>query len=86
MPTTPAKLSGDNSNSSKRLTTTSSWPSAIVGDRAYFAGTGGDELQQQVRAMGHTLMFDYRSTQLGSMEEYMGAIQVEGSWYLPLNA
>jgi hypothetical protein len=66
----------------------------ITGDRGYGPGAKAEDFQIPVRKLGHTLVMDYKSKQLGwtaterdpESEEntgYAGAIQVEGSWYCP---
>jgi hypothetical protein len=66
----------------------------ITGDRGYGPGAKAEDFQIPVRKLGHTLVMDYKSKQLGwtaterdpESEEntgYAGAIQVEGFWYCP---
>ncbi|MET4583765.1 hypothetical protein ABIE21_003296 [Conyzicola nivalis] len=57
----------------------------VVGDRGYGASAKAADFQLPVRALGHTMVMDYKTEQLGrgSGEEYAGAMQVEGAWYCP---
>lgn len=56
---------------------------AASGDLAYFPNSRPEKLQLPMRAMGYSLVFDYKDNQLGVTESYNGAIQVEGWWYSP---
>ncbi|GAB2456511.1 hypothetical protein GCM10027029_17840 [Conyzicola lurida] len=57
----------------------------VVGDRGYGASAKAADFQLPVRALGHTMVMDYKTEQLGkgSGEEFGGAKQVEGAWYCP---
>lgn len=54
-----------------------------IADRAYFPNSKPEDLQLPLRALGYDLVFDYREDQLGVMESYAGAKQIEGAWYCP---
>lgn len=55
----------------------------VAGDLAYFPNSVPSKLQLPMRALHHTLCFDYRDDQLGIMATFGGAILVEGWWYCP---
>lgn len=59
------------------------WPSGpLAGDRAY-NNSDPDTFQLPARALGFTLLFDYRDDQLGIQAQHAGAVQVEGRWHCP---
>ena len=57
-------------------------PGLVVGDRAY-SNSKAELFQLPARALGHGLVLDYKSDQLGVMAQSEGFLQIEGAWYCP---
>ncbi|HTW06754.1 MAG TPA: hypothetical protein VME46_04545 [Acidimicrobiales bacterium] len=59
------------------------WPAKYLGaDRGYTQGTP-ERFHLPVRAMGYSLVMDYKSTQLGRQANSQGAVMVDGTFYCP---
>jgi hypothetical protein len=55
----------------------------VIADRAYFPGAKPEVLQNYLRTQGAKIVMDYKSDDFPKMENFKGAIQVDGNWYTP---
>ena len=55
----------------------------LVADLGYLPNSVPAKFQNQLRKLGHKLVFDYRSDQLGKIKTFKGASLIEGKWYCP---
>ena len=59
------------------------WPAKYLGaDRGYTQGTP-ERFHLPVRALGYSLVMDYKATQLGRQANSQGAVMVDGAFYCP---
>lgn len=54
-----------------------------VADRAYFPSARPEKYQLPLRALGYSLVGDYRIDQLGIQGQHAGALLIEGGFYSP---
>lgn len=81
---TPASRVGENAVIAAKSVIDRGHPAGIcAADRAYFPNCVPRNYQLPMRALGYTLIGDYRIDQLGVQAQRDGAILVEGSWYCP---